>query len=287
MSRLPYYIGCPSWKDESWRESFYPPDARGADMLGLYSQVFNAVEGNTTHYARPKSSTVQKWADAMPADFRFTAKFPGDITHDGDLRSHVADADDFVRLLAPLGQRVSPYWLQLSKTFSPDRLPELAGFIDEVRQPMAVEVRNLAFFEKGEHERALNRLLLDRDVERVCLDSRPLFSCLSGDPWVLHAQSRKPRLPARPAALTQFPQVRFIGHPELAANDPFLQQWVEKVGTWIEEGRTPYVFLHTPDNHLAPQLAQRFHAQLMARLPGLAPLPELDRGPQVEQLGLL
>ena len=110
---------------------------------------------------------------------------------------------------------------------------------------------------------------------------------MSSDPAVLHAQSKKPKVPARPAALTQFPQVRFIGRPELEANDRFLRQWVEKVACWIEEGRTPYVFLHTPDNLEAPQLAQRFHSQLMARLPGLPPLPELDRTPPVQQLGLL
>jgi uncharacterized protein YecE (DUF72 family) len=87
--------------------------------------------------------------------------------------------------------------------------------------------------------------------------------------------------------LTQFPQVRFIGHPELEANDPFLAPWVEKIGAWIEEGRTPYMFLHTSDNRLAAQLALRFHDQLMARLPGLAPLPTLHREPVAEQLGLL
>jgi uncharacterized protein YecE (DUF72 family) len=104
---------------------------------------------------------------------------------------------------------------------------------------------------------------------------------------VLHAQSKKPRVPPRPAAFTQSPQIRFIGHPELEANDPFLVPWVEKIAVWIEEGRTPYIFLHTADNLLAAKLAQRFHAQLMLRLPGLPPLPELYREPAAEQLGLL
>lgn len=81
--------------------------------------------------------------------------------------------------------------------------------------------------------------------------------------------------------------MRFIGHPELEANDPFLVPWVEKVAGWIEEGRTPYVFLHTSDNRLAAQLAMRFHQQLMARLPGLPALAQLHREPAVEQLGLL
>ncbi|MCQ3001834.1 DUF72 domain-containing protein [Pseudomonas syringae] len=286
-SRLPYFLGCPSWSENAWRESLYPEDARTNEFLGLYSQVFNAVEGNTTFYARPAPSTVQRWAEVLPDDFRFTAKFPGDISHGGDLRLQLQAAETFIQLLAPLGERVAPFWLQLPASFTSQRLAELITFIDELKCPLAVEVRNMAFFGKGDEERMLNRLLLERGVERICLDSRALFSCVSSDPAVLHAQSKKPKVPARPAALTQFPQVRFIGHPVLEANDPFLVQWVTKVAAWIEEGRTPYVFLHTPDNLEAPLLARRFHSQLMERLPGLPPLVELERAPPVQQLGLL
>lgn len=284
---LPYYLGCPSWSENAWRDYLYPAAARPADFLGLYSQVFNAVEGNTTFYASPSASTVQRWAEVMPAHFRFTAKFPREISHGGDLREQLTAAETFTRLLSPLGERIAPLWLQLSKGFTPQRLPELPGFIDALQRPLAVEVRHDEFFAKGENERMLNRLLLDRGVERICLDPRALFSCTSTDPSVLHAQSKKPRVPPRPAAFTQFPQVRFIGHPQLEANEPFLLPWVEKIALWIEEGRTPYIFLHTADNVLAAKLAQRFHARLMLRLPGLPALPELYREPAAEQLGLL
>ncbi|NBF04789.1 DUF72 domain-containing protein [Pseudomonas sp. Fl5BN2] len=284
---LPYFLGCPSWSENAWREYLYPEDARPNDFLGLYSQVFNAVEGNTTFYARPAPATVQRWAQIMPEHFRFTAKFPGDISHGGDLREQLSAAETFVQLLSPLGERVSPLWLQLPASFSPSRLAELAGFIDGLERPLAVEVRHPEFFAKGDAERMLNRLLRGRGVERICLDPRALFSCISTSPAVLHAQSKKPKVPPRPAAFTQFPQVRFIGHPELEANDPFLVPWLDKVAGWIEEGRTPYVFLHTSDNRLAAELARRFHAQLMQRLPGLPALPELYREPAAEQLGLL
>jgi uncharacterized protein YecE (DUF72 family) len=284
---LPYYLGCPSWSENAWRDYLYPQSARPAEFLGLYSQVFNAVEGNTTFYARPAAATVQRWAETMPEHFRFTAKFPGDISHGGDLREQLTAAQTFLDLLRPLGARVSPLWLQLPASFAPQRLAELAGFIDGLERPLAVEVRHREFFAKGDAERMLNRLLLDRGVERICLDPRALFSCTSSDPSVLHAQSKKPKVPPRPAAFTQFPQVRFIGHPELEANDPFLLPWVEKIAVWIEEGRTPYIFLHTADNRLAAELARRFHTQLMARLPGLPTLPELYREPAAEQLGLL
>ena len=196
-------------------------------------------------------------------------------------------AEDFLQLLQPLGVRVAPFWLQLPASFGPQRLAELVSFIDALQRPLAVEVRHPEFFARGDAERLLNRLLMDRGVERICLDPRALFSCTSTDPAVLHAQSKKPKVPPRPAAFTQFPQVRFIGRPELEANDPYLLPWIEKVAGWIEEGRTPYVFLHTPDNHRAPELARRFHQQLSERLPGLPALPELHPPQSREQLGLL
>ncbi|QIH11761.1 MULTISPECIES: DUF72 domain-containing protein [Pseudomonas] len=284
---LPYFLGCPSWSENAWREYLYPEDARPNDFLGLYCQVFNAVEGNTTFYARPAPATVERWAQIMPGHFRFTAKFPGDISHGGDLREQLPAAESFIQLLSPLGERVSPLWLQLPATFAPQRLGELMEFIDGLQRPLAVEVRHPEFFAKGDAERMLNRLLRERGVERICLDPRALFSCTSTAPAVLHAQSKKPKVPPRPAAFTQFPQVRFIGHPELEANDPFLVPWLDKVAGWIEEGRTPYVFLHTSDNRMAAELARRFHARLMQRLPGLPALPELYREPAAEQLGLL
>jgi len=103
-SPQPYFLGCPSWSENAWREYLYPADARTAEFLGLYSQVFNAVEGNTTFYARPAPATVERWAQIMPAGFRFTAKFPGDVSHAGDLRAQLDSAIDFTRLMAPLGQ---------------------------------------------------------------------------------------------------------------------------------------------------------------------------------------
>ncbi len=285
---LPYFLGCPSWSEPAWRGSLYPDGARTADFLPRYAEVFNAVEGNTTFYARPSPETVARWAAQMPAHLRFCAKLPRDISHSGDLREQLSAADDFRHLLTPLGARVAPFWLQLPASFGPSRMAELASFIEHwAGQPLAVEVRHPAFFAKGEEERALNRLLLNQGVERICLDSRALFSCASSEPAVLHAQAKKPRLPLRPTAFSQAPQLRFIGHPELAANDSFIAPWLDKVAAWIEEGRTPYVFLHTSDNRLAPQLAMRFHQQLMLRLPGLPALPEPMVAPRVEQLGLL
>ena len=60
---MPYYLGCPSWSEPAWRGSLYPEGSRSADFLPLYAQVFNAVEGNTTFYAKPSVDTVARWAE--------------------------------------------------------------------------------------------------------------------------------------------------------------------------------------------------------------------------------
>ena len=285
---LPYFLGCPSWNEPAWRGSFYPADVRPADTLEHYARVFNAVEGNTTFYARPSASTLQLWAERMPGHFRFCAKLPRDISHEGDLRDRIGATGEFLRLLEPLGARVAPLWLQLPVSFGPQRLGELADWLDTFsHRAIAVEVRNAAFFARGEEEKALNRLLHARGVERICLDSRALFACESDDPAVLHAQSKKPRVPVRPTAFSASPQVRFIGGPDLDANQRYLDPWLDKVADWIGEGLVPHVFLHTPDNHLAAAQAQRFHAGLMSRLPGLPALAESAFEAESTQLDLL
>lgn len=283
---LPYFLGCPSWNEPAWRGSFYPADLRPAETLRHYAATFNAVEGNTTFYARPSPQTVQRWAEQMPAHFRFCAKLPRDISHAGDLREHFAATADFLALLAPLGRRVAPLWLQLPASFGPARLGELLAWLDEFAdRSIAVELRHPAFFARGEEERLLNRELQARAVERICLDSRALFACTSRDAAVLHAQAKKPRLPLRPTTFSASPQLRFIGGPDLDANQAFLEPWLDKVADWIGQGLTPHVFLHTPDNHLAAAQALRFHASLGERLPGLPVLAQAE--PEVEQLGLL
>ena len=116
---LPYFLGCPSWNDAAWRGSVFPREAAAEDFLAHYCHLFNSVEGNTTFYAWPDAAKVARWAQTLPADFRFCAKLPKEISHEGDLRDNLASARRFLALMAPLGERLQPLWLQ------PQRLAEL------------------------------------------------------------------------------------------------------------------------------------------------------------------
>ena len=98
--------------------------------------------------------------------------------------------------------------------------------------------------------------------------ARPPTSEAERDAW-----ARKPRLPLRSAALTDRPIVRYLGCDDRAQTVEGWQRWVDVVAGWLREGRSPTVFIHTPDNADAPDLARRFHDEVRARLPQVEALP--------------
>jgi uncharacterized protein YecE (DUF72 family) len=88
------------------------------------------------------------------------------------------------------------------------------------------------------------------------------------------AWRNKPRVPRRTRALTSHPIVRYIGRDDPARTAAGWQDWADVVAGWLREGRSPTVFIHTPDNVEALELARWFHADVRARLPEVEPLPE-------------
>lgn len=80
--------------------------------------------------------------------------------------------------------------------------------------------------------------------------------------------------PALHEALTDNPIVRFVGTDDPAVTAAgFAASWQPIVANWLREGRTPTVFLHTPDNAGTPAHDLLFHEALSATVPGLLPLP--------------
>lgn len=285
-------LGCPLWAEPAWQGALYSSAADADQRLYEYSRVFSAVEGNTTFYALPKAATVSRWAEVLPADFKFCAKLPRDVSHAEQLDGDHPALRTFFERMAPLEQRLGPIWLQLPPRFHPQQLPQLISFLNALPDDYqyAVEVRHLDFFRKDEHERRLNRLLHDQGMERIIFDSRSLFASTADDPATAEAQARKPRLPVHALALTKQPTVRFIGGMDNQHSLVLLEPWLHKCQQWLEQGKNPMVFMHTPDNRLAPELARLFEQavrELYPQLPPMQPWPgeqELWSAPQQKGL---
>jgi uncharacterized protein YecE (DUF72 family) len=105
--------------------------------------------------------------------------------------------------------------------------------------------------------------------DTVTLFQTPPTSDAERDAW-----AKKPRTPLRTVALTDRPIVRYLGGDASARTIEGWQRWVDVAVGWLREGRSPTVFIHTPDNADAPMLARRFHDEVRTRLPELDALPQ-------------
>lgn len=280
-------VGCAVWADRQWIGRYFPNDTPPGHELRAYATWCNAVEGNTTFYGLPSEATVARWAADAPDDLRLMFKLPRTITHDRRLRHCEVELAEALTRLAPLEERAAPVSIQLPASFTPGDLGVLDRFLSRLPTEwlFGVEVRHERFCDAGRAERALNDLLFDHGVERILLDTRAVFAGPVITPYEVEAVQRKPRLPVRPVAIGVNPVVRFIGQTEPEANPQWWSKWVPKIAQWLDQGRSPTFFVHTPDNAVAPELARRFHGEVRALRPQLAPLPDPETA--VAQLRLL
>ncbi|MGW4092058.1 DUF72 domain-containing protein [Nocardia sp. NPDC004750] len=266
------HVGCAMWTHAAWQERQLSPGER----LRWYATWCNAVEGNTTFYATPSRRTVESWAAQCDPAFRFVPKLPKPITHERRLTGVEQELRSFLTAMEPLGERIHALWIQLPGSFGPTDLGVLAGFLRDFPRSYraAVEVRHPAFFEDEQAARRLEYVLSRVGAEWVPFDTTVLFDGPPVSTAEQEAAAKKPRVRRRMRALTEYPIVRYHGRDDVQRTVDGWRPWVGTVAEWLREGRSPTVFVHTPDNAGSLELARRFHDAVRARLPGLEPLPE-------------
>ncbi|MEU7752189.1 DUF72 domain-containing protein [Micromonospora sp. NPDC049171] len=260
------------WSHRSWSGHLLPPTER----LRHYASWCDAVEGNTTFYATPAPDTVSSWAAQTDPDFRFVLKLPKVITHQRRLTDVGEPLHAFLGAIEPLGPRVHALWIQLPGSFAPADVATLRRFLGQLPQShrYAVEVRHPAFFGDAHAARLLEATLADASAEWVPFDTTAFFASPPTSGAERDAWTKKPRVPLRSLALTDRPIVRYLGRDDSARTVEGWQRWIDVTVAWLREGRSPTMFVHTPDNADAPVLARRFHDEVRARVPELDPLPE-------------
>jgi len=270
------HVGCAMWTHRSWQGRLLAHPLAAHERLRHYARWCNAVEGNTTFYATPARDTVASWARQTDTDFRFVTKIPRVVTHERRLTDVDEPLRVFLDAVEPLGPRAHALWIQLPGSFTPGDLPTLARFLRRLpgSHRYAVEVRHPAFFTDPRATRQLERVLAPVAAEWIPFDTTAFFRSPPTSDAEREAWARKPRMPLRAVALTDRPIVRYLGRDDPARTVEGWQHWIEVIVGWLREGRSPTVFIHTPDNAEAPVLARRFHADVRLRVPELAPLPE-------------
>lgn len=254
-------LGSSSWQFDAWRGVFYPEAMKPADYLAHYARQLRTVEVNTTFYAIPRQSTVQRWVDCVPDGFSFCLKFPRVITHEKRLVDCEAETEAFLDVIRLLGDKAAPSFLQFPASFTRARHGrDLARYLDWFAQAaadlrIAVEVRAADLwtpaFAAFLAQRGLALLLVDR------VNTPDRYGA-----WFDLIEAGK---------APNFVVIRWIGDDKTGPTgdreltdprDADLERWARRLITLHERDIDVYGYMHNPYEGHAPASVRRLEALL-------------------------
>lgn len=140
------------------RQKDFPPEHADKSRLGFYATLFNSLEVNSSFYKLPKPATVAKWAAEVPEDFRFTFKLPKTVSHCKLLDFNEDDLAPFFQAIKEVGEKKGCVLLQLPPSINIEYLDKLDNLLEAIQfhntenWPIAVEFRNLSWYEAETEE---------------------------------------------------------------------------------------------------------------------------------------
>ena len=245
------YFGCTGWAMKEWVGKFYPHKSKSKEFLKHYAKQFTTIELNTTHYRIPSPELVENWYEMTDANFKFAPKIPQAISHAADLGMRGQYVSWFCDSIVGLRDKLGTSFMQLPPNFGPGRLQQLIQFLkyfplDIV--PLAVEVRQEAWFEEDAAFQELLAVLRDHQVGTVITD-------VAGRRDVLHLGLTTPQL-----------LLRFVGNALHPTDYQRVDAWVDLMLQWLQEGlQDIYFFSHQPDNILSPEMCMYIQEQLESK----------------------
>lgn len=105
--------GTSGFSYDEWHGRFYPDDLAASERLSFYGSRLKSVEVNNTFYQMPKEALLERWRDAVPAEFCFALKAPRRITHVLRLKGAEDAVRRFIEVAGVLRGRLGPMLFQL------------------------------------------------------------------------------------------------------------------------------------------------------------------------------
>lgn len=158
-------VGCAGWSLPRQEQHRF---AQGESHLQRYASRFAVTEINSSFHRSHPARTYERWANAVPSDFRFCAKLPKTITHEQRLVNGAAMLRQFLEEASPLGSKLACVLVQLPPSLAFDS--SVAGaFLEMLRKhwpaKAALEPRHASWFAPDADE-----LMRQWEVARVLAD---------------------------------------------------------------------------------------------------------------------
>lgn len=169
-------VGTAGWSLPARDVAHFPEEGRA---LQRYAARFGGVEINSSFHRRHRPATWQRWAESVPASFRFAVKIPKTVTHIGKLVDCETLVEQFLGEAGGLGGKLAILLLQLPPKLAfeaPLAETFLRHLCSYATARVVCEPRHPSWFE------AAPDALLDRfEVARVAADPACVpAACLPG-----------------------------------------------------------------------------------------------------------
>jgi uncharacterized protein YecE (DUF72 family) len=185
-------VGCAGWSIPRDVQARFP---EGASHLERYAGRFGAAEINSSFHRPHRPSTYARWAETVPAGFRFSAKLPKAVTHTLRLAGTDGVVDAFLAEASGLGEKLACLLVQLPPSLAFDA-PVADAFFRMLRgafaRGLACEPRHPSWF-GGDAD----ALLAEHRAARVAADPARVPEAAEPGGWpglVYHRLHGSPRV---------------------------------------------------------------------------------------------
>jgi uncharacterized protein YecE (DUF72 family) len=155
------YLGCAGWNLPRTAQDGFPAEGT---HLARYAARLPAVEINSSFSRSHRPATYARWADSVPASFRFSVKLPKSITQERRLADSQVLLDAFLKEAAALGDHLGCLLIQLPPSLGFD-VKVAPAFFEHLRSrcaaAIAVEPRHPQWF-TDEADRTLKAMRIAR-----------------------------------------------------------------------------------------------------------------------------
>jgi uncharacterized protein YecE (DUF72 family) len=211
-------------------KGYLPPEFQSKTRLQYYASLFNSVEVNSSFYKIPLGRTVEKWANEVPDNFRFTFKFSKAITHARELDYGPVDMGRFLEAINRVGDKKGCLLIQFPASVKFSFFFKLKKLLADIQATGAVNGWHIAieFRDKSWYRDEVYQLLEQHSAAVVVHD-----------------------IPASATPLidmeSNFVYLRFHGENGRyrgTYDDAYLQEYAAYIRDWMEEGKTVFAYFN-------------------------------------------
>ena len=273
------YIGLTGWGDHP---TLYSEVTSARDKLFDYSGHFPIVEVDTSFYAIPNSSNIEKWCKETAGNFRFVLKaYQGMTGHQREDLPFETRNDMFNAFIecANCFQKHGKLAMILVQ-FPPwfDCSAKNVQYIRYIKQqlgqfPVAIEFRNQTWYANDMKDKTMQFLRSHQLIHTVCDEpqagsgSVPLVPIATDDKVLVRLHGRNIHGWRNTGNTQNWRKVRFL----YDYNEEELQGLATHIRTLHQQAKDVYVLFNNNSGHHAAQNAKRLQDILNIQFNGLAP----------------